>query len=238
MRILITRPREDAEPFARALMAAGHEPVIEPLLEIGFLDGPPLDLIGVQAILLTSANGARATAKRTPMRDIAVVAVGPATAAAARAAGFTRVSESEGEGEGVDALAAFARATLKPADGALVHPAGSVAAGDLGGALSAQGFTVRRHVIYEAKAVDHLSGAVVAELSAGLIDAVTFFSPRTAALFVELIDEEELGGACNRVTAICLSQAVANVLAPVGFAHIKVAEKPSQDAMLAVIGAP
>ena len=34
MRILITRPREDAEPFARALTIAGHEPVIEPLLAI------------------------------------------------------------------------------------------------------------------------------------------------------------------------------------------------------------
>jgi uroporphyrinogen-III synthase len=233
MRILITRPRDDAEPLARALTALGHEPMIEPLLEISFLAGPPLDLIGVQGILLTSANGARAVARRTPARDVAVIAVGPATAAAARAAGFTNVSESSGEG--VEALAAFVRAKLRAADGALVHPTGSVTAGDLAGALGAHGFSVRRAVIYEAKAVDHLSGAAVAELSAGLIDAAAFFSPRTAALFAELIEEEELEEACNRVTAICLSQAVATALAPVRFARIKVAEKPSQDAMLAAI---
>jgi uroporphyrinogen-III synthase len=142
---------------------------------------------------------------------------------------------SESSGEGVEALATFVRANLRAADGALVHPTGSVTAGDLAGALGAHGFSVRRAVIYEAKAVDHLSGAAVAELSAGLIDAAVFFSPRTAALFAELIEEEELEEACNRVTAICLSQAVAAALAPVRFALIKVAEKPSQDAMLAAI---
>ena len=112
MRVLITRPREDAEPFARALTAIGHEPVIEPLLEIVCPPGPALDLIGVQALLLTSANGARAAAQRTRERGIIAVAVGPATAMAARDAGFTNVSESSGEG--VDALAAFVRENLRP----------------------------------------------------------------------------------------------------------------------------
>ena len=234
MRILITRPREDAEPFARALTALGHTCVIEPLLEVVFLDGPELDLIGVQAIALTSANGARAVARRTARRDIAIVAVGPATAGAARAGGFTTVNESTGEG--VDGLAAFVRATLRPADGALFHPTGSSTAGDLAGALEPLGFNVRREAIYDAQAVDHISGATVAELSAGLIDAVTFFSPRTAAIFVELSEEENLEASLTRVRAICLSQAVATALAPMQFGEIRVAEKPSQDALLATIG--
>ena len=233
MRILITRPRVDAEPFARALTGLGHEAVIEPLLEIAFLPGAPLELSGVQAILLTSANGARAAAARTRVRDVAVVAVGPATAAAARAAGFSKVSESGGD---VDALAAFVRATLRPEDGALVHPTGSVTAGDLAGALAAHGFAVRRETIYEARAVDHLSGAVVAELSAGLIATAAFFSPRTAALFAELAADEGLEAACSRVTAICLSQAVGAALAPVSFRTMKIAKNPSVDAMLALVG--
>jgi uroporphyrinogen-III synthase len=234
MRILITRPREDAEPFARALTALGHETVMEPLLDVVFLPGPPLDLIGVQALVLTSANGARAVARRTEARNIAVVAVGPATAGAARAAGFAHVSESSGEG--VQALASFVQHTLRSSDGALLHPAGSMTAGDLTGALETCGFRVRREVIYDAQPVDHLSGAVVADLSAGLIDAATFFSPRTAALFVELAEEENLESALEGVRAICLSPAVAAALVPVRFRAIKVAEKPSQDAMLAAIG--
>jgi uroporphyrinogen-III synthase len=234
MRILITRPREDAEPFARALTALGHEAVIEPLLEIAYLTGPTLDLVGVQAILLTSANGARAVALRTPARDIAIIAVGQATAGAARDAGFIHVSVSTGEG--VDALAAFVQAKLRGADGTLVHPTGSTMAGDLAGALGAHGFRVRREVIYEARGVDHLSGALVAELSAGLVDAATFFSPRTAGLFAELAEDEGLQAPCRRVTAICLSQAVAAALAPLGFAAVKIAKNPSTDAMLTLIG--
>lgn len=234
MRILITRPREDAEPFARALIALGHEAVIEPLLEIDYLTGAPLDLIGTQGVLVTSANGARALALRTPVRDIDIVAVGPTSASAAREAGFISVSESSGEG--VEALATFARTKLKPSDGALVHATGSVTAGDLAGALSARGFSVRREILYEARAVDHLSGAVVAELTAGLIDAATFFSPRTAALFVDLVQDEGLEAACRRLTAICLSQAVAAALAPIAFGGVKLAANPNGDALLAAIG--
>ncbi len=234
MRILITRPRQDAEPFARALTTLGHEAVIEPLLEIAYLSGPPLDLIGVQAILLTSANGARAAALRAPARDVAVIAVGAATAAAARDAGFVNVSESPGEG--VDALAAFVRGKVRATDGALLHPTGSVVAGDLAAALDAYGYSVRRETIYEARAVNNLSGALVAELSAGLIDAATFFSPRTAGLFAEIAEDEGLQAPCRRVTAICLSQAVAAGLAPLGFAAVKIAKNPSAEAMLALIG--
>ena len=235
MRILITRPREDAEQFARAVSALGHDAVIEPLLEIDFLPGPPIDLGGVQAVLLTSANGARALAHRVAVRDVPLIAVGPATASAAREIGFLDVSESAGEG--VEALASFVRTKLRPGGGALMHPAGSVSAGDLSGALGARGFVVRREVIYDARAVDHLSGAVVAELSAGLIDAVTFFSPRTAAIFVELATEESVADACRRLTALCLSAAVGVALAPLRFAAVKVAKNPTMEAMLALIGA-
>jgi len=183
--------------------------------------------------LLTSANGARALASRTTSREIAILAVGPATAAAAREAGFSNVSESSGEG--VDALAAFVQAKLRPADGALIHVTGSVTAGDLAGALDGLGFAVRRERLYEARAVDHLSGAVVAEVTAGLIDAVTFFSPRTATLFVDLAQEEGLETPCRRLTAICLSPAVGAALAPVAFGAVKIAKNPSRDAMLAAI---
>ncbi len=234
MRILITRPRIDAEPFALAIRALGHDPVIEPLIEIAMLMGAPLDLNGVQALVLTSANGARAAAQRTTARDIVVVAVGTATATAARVAGFRNVSVSSGEG--VEALAAFVRMTLRSVDGALIHPTSGIAAGDLAGALRSHGFTVRRETIYEARAVEHLSGAVVAELSAGLIDAAAFFSPRTAGLFAELVGDEGLEAACGRMTAICLSPAVASALTPLRFEAVKVAEKASTEAMLEQIG--
>src|SRR5512146_3395419 len=84
---LVTRPRADAESLAEALAARGIEAIVEPMLEIHYRDAPAPDLVGVQAILCTSANGVRALAKVTDERRVPLFAVGDASAARAREAG-------------------------------------------------------------------------------------------------------------------------------------------------------
>ena len=79
MRLLVTRPREDGEAFAKLLAARGHEAVVAPVMEVQFLAGPPVPLEGVQAVLATSANGVRALVRRTQRRDVPLFAVGPQT---------------------------------------------------------------------------------------------------------------------------------------------------------------
>jgi uroporphyrinogen-III synthase len=236
MRVLITRPRPDADELAARLHARGHTTFIEPLIDIVMRDGPPLDLSGVQALLFTSANGARAAAMRTTERALPVFAVGPATAATARALDFVDVTESPGEG--VEGLAQQVRAGLTPAKGTLLHPTGTVTAGDLQASLEPHGFIVCRQVIYEARAADALSGALVAELGAGSIAAAMFFSPRTAVLFATLTAAAGLAPACRGVVAMALSQAVANALAPLTFRHLSVAAKPQTNAILDLVPAP
>ena len=230
MRVLITRPRFDADELAARLHALGHSTFIEPLIEIDTREGPPLDLNGVQALLLTSANGARAAAMRTNERAVQVLAVGPATAAKARELGFLKVCESKGEG--VEGLADHVRVTLTPTKGALLHPTGTVTAGDLQASLQSAGFVVRKEVIYEARAPEALSGALIAELGAQSIAAAMFFSPRTAALFASLITTTGLTPACRGFVALALSEAVANALAPLVFQRLLVAAQPATDAML------
>src|SRR6476646_7567579 len=88
-RALVTRPRAEAVALAEALDRRGIEAIIEPLLDILYRDEPAPDLAGVQAVLCTSANGVRALARRSAERGIALFAVGEATAARARAAGFS-----------------------------------------------------------------------------------------------------------------------------------------------------
>src|SRR5690348_13331331 len=96
---LVTRPEADAQALAEALAARGVEPVIEPLLQIGFREGAAPDLAGAQALLFTSANGARACAAASPRRDLPVLAVGDATARAARELGYVRVESAGGDVE-------------------------------------------------------------------------------------------------------------------------------------------
>jgi uroporphyrinogen-III synthase len=229
MQALITRPIEDAGPLAAALAARGVTPVSEPLLAIRPIDGAAAALGGVQAVLFTSANGARAFATATARRDLPVLAVGDATARAAREIGFGDVASAGGD---VEDLAALAVSRLDPRRGALLHVAGSVIAGDLAGRLAAAGFDVRRIALYEAEPVAALSPASVAALREQRIAAAFFFSPRTAAHFVTLARAAAIVEACRHVAAFALSPAVATALSPLRWAQLIVAAAPEQAALL------
>lgn len=232
MRVLITRPRLDAEALAAQLHDLGHTTIVEPLLDVVFL-AVPLDLKNAQALLLTSANGARAAARATRERDIRVLAVGPMTAAEATKLGFKNVSQSDGDG--ANALAEHVRATLKPGDGALVHPTGTVTAGDLKASLAPSGYDVRTQTIYDARAAESFSGALTAELSANLIDAAMFFSARTAGLFSALATNAALAPACRNIVALALSAAVAKALEPLAFRDVRIAPKATAAAMVELL---
>lgn len=232
MRVLITRPEDDAIALAGHLAALGIASKIEPLLEIRDLPDGPLDLSGVQALLATSANGVRAFARRCARRDLPLLAVGDATARAARDSGFASVESAGGD---VFALAHLVRQNLDPASGALLHIAGTAVAGDLGKLLAADGFTVRRAVIYEARTASQLTAETRQLLARGKIDGVVLFSPRTAAIFAELVGAAGLAAACAGVTAFCLSWAVAAVIETMGWRQVRVAARPNQLALVNMI---
>src|SRR5262249_16960111 len=117
---LITRPEEDAATLADALRQRGVAVTIEPLLSIRTLPGAETDVAGVQALLFTSSNGVRAFAELSPRRDLPCFAVGDATAAAARGAGFDRVESAGGD---VRDLTRLVAEKLQPAGGPLFHAA-------------------------------------------------------------------------------------------------------------------
>ena len=237
MRVLVTRPRPDAEAFAEALAARGHEALIEPLLEITLAEPSalPPELDAFQALLVTSANGLRAVAALTERRDLPVFAVGPASAEAATAAGFARVESAEGD---VEDLIRLVRTRLSPADGVLLHAAGTALAGDLKGELEATGFTVTRAVLYTAEAASRLSDAARAALRAGRVEAVALFSPRTSETFVALLREAGLAEATRSLRALCLSAAVADKLVGLDWAAVEVAARPESEALLALLDRP
>jgi len=238
VKALVTRPLEDAAPLVRALADRGIDSILAPLLAIRTLPDAARQLtdalIGAQALLFTSANGARIFAASSPRRELPVFAVGDASAAAARIAGFRTVTSAGGD---VTDLAALVRAKLAPQHGALVHAAGSVVAGDLGGALEAMGFTYRRAVIYDAVTTDALPPDAAAAMRDGAVELALFFSPRTAATFVRLAASADLARACGTITALALSAAVAAALAAIAWHSVRVAAQPTLGALLATLDA-
>lgn len=235
MRLLVTRPDEDASALMRLLEAMGHCAVAAPLLAIHPLADVVLPQGDWQALLVTSANGVRALAQHADvarLKTIPVCAVGEASAAAARAAGFARVRAAEGD---VEALTALVVRELSPAGGPLLHVAGSVVAGDLKGALEGHGFRVARVVLYEARVAERLPEAARTAIEAGELDGVLLYSPRTAATFATLIAAEGLSGQMGGLRAYCLSAAVAGALSGLTFGAIDVACEPAQEALLALL---
>lgn len=232
MRVLVTRPQGDAELTAALLSAKGHDAIVAPLLDIRMRPGPDIALDDVQAILVTSANGVRALAHRTQRRDVKIFAVGTQTASAARALGFRNVADAAGDGA---ALAALVAAQLMPKAGPLLHAAGAEAHGALAELLTQKGFTLRREVLYEARAADMLPQAARYALAERRLDAVLFYSPRTARIFTGLVQAGGVRDGCREIIALCISQPTADALAPLAFRDIRVAAHPDSEALLALL---
>lgn len=232
MRILITRPQEDAARFSELLQARGHEAVCASLLTVQFFDGPELHFEGVSGILCTSANGVRALARRTSERNVPLFAVGPQTADAAKAAGFENIECTDGDAK---IMAEAMLNHIKPSEGVLVHAASADNEGRLKELLAEEGYRVSIEVLYEVIAVTKLPTAAREALAHKTLDAAVVFSPRSAMALVDCITLAGLTQACLGMTAICISQATADALQPLPFKHRVIADKPNQNGVLAAV---
>ena len=101
MRVIVTRPKDQAGPLVTRIEALGHEVVECPLIEIVSTGDDPVDTTGYDWVALTSPNGAEEFARRRrgPLPKLA--AIGPGTAETLRAHGLEvqlvpRVSTQEG----------------------------------------------------------------------------------------------------------------------------------------------
>ena len=125
MKVVVTRPRDQAGPLVERLEALGHEVVACPLIEIEPSGPAEIDLTGYDWLIVTSPNGARELARRARRPWPKVAAVGPGTAETLRAAGVEptlvpRVSSQDGlldefpRGSGRVAFAAAEGARRRP----------------------------------------------------------------------------------------------------------------------------
>ena len=101
LRVIVTRPREQAGELAERLAALGFEVVLCPLLELESIGPDEIDVTGYDWVVVTSPRGAHEVARRRVGDLSRVAAIGPGTAAALRehkidAALVPRVSTQEG----------------------------------------------------------------------------------------------------------------------------------------------
>ncbi|CAN5137181.1 uroporphyrinogen-III synthase [soil metagenome] len=218
LRLWITRTQPQADETGDRLRELGHAPVVAPLLAVRPIPDADLDLTDAAVIAFTSRNAVAAFAAISPRRDLPVVATGAATAADARAAGFTNVRSAEGDVAALAVLLAGSRP-----GGVVIHPGAREPAGDLAGALAAAGIAVRGIAIYET----FETGAPMPTP----IDGVLVHSPRAARALAKVINDSK----ASTLTLYAISQAAAEPLDESKFRRVAVAPYPNEASLLSVI---
>lgn len=187
MRILVTRPRAQADSFLDGLRAAGFEPICFPVIEIQPMEADPeldralRELDQYDWIVFTSVNGVEVVFAHLPSkaRLPRVAAIGPKTAMALQAHGVTPdfvpdeyVAESILPGLGNVAGKRF------------LLPRAEIARKALPDAIRAAGGMADEIAVYKTLPAQPDPEAIAA-LKAG-VDWITFTSPSTVNHFVEV----------------------------------------------------
>lgn len=226
--VLITRPQAGSELIAIQVARLGLQPVVAPLSEIR-----PLDFVlpdSAAAVLLTSGNAAATVPAWA--HGLPVFAVGDATAERARAAGCANVHSARGDAGDLARLVASA---LSPREGPLLLLCGRGQGSTLMAALQDAGYTVHRRAVYQVAAASVLPPPAAQALRGDRLRSALFFSADTARTFVRLLTDPGLRTATQAVEACAIGKAAGVALSALSWRRIRVARRPNQDEMLALL---
>ncbi len=244
LRALVTRALDQAQELAGALRDAGAEAVLVPMIRLA----PPADLSAVDralaqldtydAVLFTSANAVRFLAARARARGSAASAgappaacVGPITAEAARAAGFSVELIPEGRRDAHGLLEAVSK-HWPPRGRRFLLPQADQARPGLAQGLREAGAWVDEVIAYRTLAAEVDAGALREQLLAREFDVLTFTSPSTVGYFAALLDAEGLRAAAD-CTIAAIGPVTADALRRLGLEPDWVPEEPTARALVA-----
>jgi uroporphyrinogen-III synthase len=233
VKIWVTRAEPEAQRTAEALALAGHEALVEPLLQIQPVPGAQEALVdalaGAGALAFTSIVGVRVFAALRPAgeRDLPVFAVGASTARAARLAGFFKVASADGD---VADLAALIHAHDPPQP--VLHPRALEPSGNLVGDLIARGVAALAEPIYETGSREPAAD-FLALLDRNPPDAVMIHSAKAGRMLADLLHARP--ALARGLVLSAISHAAAEPLADMAFARRAIALAPNEAAMLAAL---
>jgi uroporphyrinogen-III synthase len=228
--VLITRPEPGASDTAARVAALGLVPVVAPVLAMRSIESVLPSHEAIAAVLLTSSSAIRGLLGE--YHDLPLLTVGDATATRARAAGFRNVLSAGGD---ANDLAGLAKTQLRPNARPVLLAVGKFQGNRLADDLRAAGFRVLRRVVYSMVPAPALTAPAIAALRAGRVQAVLFFSAETAQHFIHLVHRARVSAALQSVDAISIGQPAAMALGRLNWRRIRVAARPNQDEMLALL---
>jgi uroporphyrinogen-III synthase len=200
--ILITRATNDAEKLEFELRKMGVETIKAPLISIEPIHHTIDKNNKFDAVIFTSRNGVEFSS----LMPLPVFCVNDSTAAAARDKGFESVFSAHGNVHNLTDL--IASSNFKN----LLYVRGEHTSAPLAQTLNNNGFHVTESIVYRAVAARTLDQAVIDMLRKHQIGALTFFSRRTADIFVTLAMKYDLLSDIKNTVCFGISE---NVLGPI-----------------------
>jgi len=225
--ILLTRPKDRSEAFAKEIEHCGWTSTIWPLLKIHPLLTEPVIPQEGHSLIFTSVSAVDALPEPVPTR-VSAICVGAATAAAARRRGITSITDVSGDAQ------KLIQTLLAREPQRYLHVRGVKTRGDIAASLTQAGCPTDEIIAYEAVASDYAPEKIDAAIMAGKIDAVALFSPRSAAI-LDRLSKVEWFSRLSTATAFAISPATAEPVRSMGFVKVVVAEEPNGSAMRAAI---
>jgi len=219
LRIWVTRTQPGANATAARLTAMGHAPIAQPVLEARAIAGAVIDLANIDALAFTSGHAITAFAALSGERDLPVFTVGEVSALFARQSGFSKVGSADGDVRALAELIALA------APGRILNATALEAAADLAALLAAQNVQAVTVPVYETVAVS--AAAPPAD-----INAVLIHSPKAARLIAASLARHPHAA---QIEAYAISAAAAAPLRAAGLRAIKIAARPDEAALLALL---
>lgn len=230
-RVLVTRPAVFARQMEQELVSAGYTPVFESFLDYEKLFNPAPDIQGRFVVAITSQMAAMTVAQDKDLYADFLSApcfcVGVKTARMAELAGF--VSPITGEGSGL-ALARLMTKTLPKQT--VLHICGADTDPTFADSLTDVGFDYQGWPVYKAHQITTLSNTLKNRIASGGIDAVLFYSKRSAQAFVNAVVSSGLSAKLNKILAFALSPEVADPIACFPWKKLAIACRPDQTALV------
>jgi len=228
--VLVTRTLPGAEHTAKALRALGHKVWVDPALTVRPTDESLPEITAIKTLVATSAHGVKALGRLPGAKNLPLTCLSGASYETAKALGFSHITAT---GEDARALCDDICQTLSPQNGTLLWVRGRHIAYDLEASLGEAGYTVHTWQAYEAHTSSALKGSTLAAIRDGKIKAVMLHSARGAKAFVKLA--QGAGLSLSSLSAITLSQNVAQGIKAAGFANMVCAKAPNEWAMMDVV---
>ncbi|MEE2694219.1 MAG: uroporphyrinogen-III synthase [Pseudomonadota bacterium] len=234
MKVLVTRPVGRAPATVKALWACHITAICDPMLTVEPIANSSIEIPTCQALAITSVAAAELLGIYISEVTKPIFAVGDTTARTALRNGFPNVRSANGD---VSTLVDLIVNSADPADGQLLHLGGEDVAGNLVQALRLRGFCAEHAPIYRVFEATTFRPPTIAAFRKTEIGGVLFFSPRSARAFVRLLSLRQAAFSLNRVTAFCLSTAVARETESVGWQNILISEHPTMASLVELVAA-